>query len=159
MTHTWRGAGIVWSMGYRPAARPALTLLELVVVLMIIGLLSIIAVREVGHYLDRLAARSAVAEAAEVIQQARDEALARHAIVSVKIDTVRAELALHERGYSLAVHALGHAHRVKLTASRDSLAFDVRGFGYGASNLTLVATRGRAAETLVVSRLGRVRLR
>jgi Tfp pilus assembly protein FimT len=145
-------------MRYRPAARPALTLLELVIVLVIIGLLSIIAVREMGHYLDRIAARSAVAEAAEVIQQARDEALARHAIVSVKIDTARVELALRERGSALAVHALGHAHRVKLSTTRDSLAFDVRGLGYGASNLTLVAKRGRAAETLVVSRLGRVRV-
>ena len=145
-------------MRYRPAARPALTLLELVIVLVIIGLLSIIAVREMGHYLDRIAARSAVAEAAEVIQQARDEALARHAIVSVKIDTAREELALRERGSALAVHALGHAHRVKLSTTRDSLAFDVRGLGYGASNLTLVAKRGRAAETLVVSRLGRVRV-
>lgn len=138
--------------------RPALTLLELVIVLMIIGLLSIIAVREVGHYLDRIAARSAIAEAEEVIQQARDEALARHAVVSVKIDTARAQLALRERGSSLAVHALGHAHRVTLSSTRDSLAFDVRGLGYGASNLTLVARRGDAAETLVVSRLGRVRL-
>lgn len=142
-----------------PAARPALTLLELVIVLMIIGLMSIIAVREVGRYLDRIAARSAVWEAAEVIQQARDEALARRAVVSVKIDTVRAELALRERGRALAVHALGHAHRVALSSTRDSLAFDVRGLGYGASNLTLIARRGRAAETLTVSRLGRVRLR
>lgn len=145
-------------MRSRPAARPALTLLELVIVLMIIGLLAIIAVREVGHYLDRLATRAAVAEAAEVIQQARDEALARHAVVSVTIDTAGGELALRERGYQLAVHALGHAHRVKLATTRDSLAFDVRGLGYGASNLTLVAKRGRAAETLVVSRLGRVRV-
>jgi Tfp pilus assembly protein FimT len=146
-------------MRYRPAARPALTLLELVIVLMIIGLLSIIAVREVGHYLDRIAARSAVAEAAEVIQQARDEALARHAVVSVKIDTESGELTLRERGRALAVHALTHAHRVALTSTRDSLAFDVRGLGYGASNLTLVVKRGHAAETLVVSRLGRVRVR
>jgi len=140
-----------------PSARPALTLLELVIVLVIIGLLSVIAVREAGHYLDRLAARSAVSEAAEVIHQARDDALALHAVVSVRIDTARDELALRSRGRSLAVHALGHAHGVALTASRDSLAFDARGLGYGASNLTLIARRGRAAETLVVSRLGRVR--
>jgi hypothetical protein len=111
-----------------------------------------------GHYLDRIAARSAVAEAAEVIQQARDEALARRAVVSVRIDTVSGLIALRERGHTLAVHALAHAHRVTLASTRDSLAFDVRGLGYGASNLTLVVRRGRAAETLVVSRLGRVRL-
>jgi hypothetical protein len=46
---------------------------------------------------------------------------------------------------------------VRLSTSRDSIAFDVRGLGYGAANLTLVARRGSAAETLVVSRLGRVR--
>lgn len=146
-------------MQYRPAARPALTLLELVIVLMIIGLLSIVAVRELGRYLDRIAARAAITEAAEVIQQARDEALARHTVVSVRIDTAADQLALRERGRALAVHALGHAHRVAITATRDSLVFDVRGLGYGASNLTLVATRGHAAETLVVSRLGRVRVR
>ena len=145
-------------MRHSPAARPALTLLELVIVLMIIGLLSIIGVREVGHYLDRIAARAAVVEAAEVIEQARDEALARHAIISVKIDTANTELALRERGRGLATHALGHAYRVSLSSTRDSLAFDVRGLGYGASNLTMIARRGRAAETLVVSRLGRVRV-
>lgn len=144
-------------MRHPPSARPALTLLELVIVLVIIGLLSVIAVREAGHYLDRLAARTAVSEAAEVIHQARDEALALHALVSVRIDTARDELALRSRGRSMAVHALGHAHGVALFTSRDSLAFDARGLGYGASNLTLIARRGRAAETLVVSRLGRVR--
>lgn len=144
-------------MRHRPSARPALTLLELVIVLVIIGLLSVIAVREAGHYLDRLAAKSAISEAAEVIHQARDEALALHDVVSVRIDTARDELALRSRGRSLAVHALGHAHGVALTTSRDSLTFDTRGLGYGASNLTLIARRGRAAETLVVSRLGRVR--
>jgi Tfp pilus assembly protein FimT len=139
------------------AARPALTLLELVIVLVIVGLLSVIVVHEAGRWLDRLAARAAVADAAGVIQQARDEALARHVLVSVRVDTARGELALRARGRLLAMHALGHAHGVTLASTRDSLAFDVRGLGYGAANLTLVARRGRAAETLVVSRLGRVR--
>lgn len=132
-------------------------MVELVIVMVIIGLVSIIAVRELGHYLDRLAVRAAVVEAAGVVARARDEALARHMIVSVRIDTSRATLSLRTRDQPLAVHALGHALGVSLTSTRDSLAFDVRGLGYGASNLTLVARRGRAAETLVVSRLGRVR--
>lgn len=145
-------------MRHPSSARPALTLLELVIVLVIIGLLSIITVRETGQYLDRLAARAAAAEAAQVIHQARDEALALHAVVSVRFDSARDEVALHAHGRPPVVHALGHAHGVSLTASRDSLAFDGRGLGYGASNLTLIARRGRAAETLVVSRLGRVRV-
>jgi len=37
------------------------------------------------------------------------------------------------------------------------MAYAPNGLGYGASNLTLVLRRGERAETLVVSRLGRVR--
>jgi hypothetical protein len=132
-------------------------MVELVIVLVIIGLVSLIAVRQLGLYLDRLAVRDAVADAAQVVAQARDEALARHVIVSLRIDTTAATLALLARGQPLAVHALGHAHGVALSTSRDSLAFDVRGLGIGAANLTLVARRGRAADSLVVSRLGRAR--
>jgi hypothetical protein len=46
---------------------------------------------------------------------------------------------------------------VRLSASRDSMAYDARGLGLGAANLSLVIRRGAAAETVFVSRLGRVR--
>jgi Tfp pilus assembly protein FimT len=134
-----------------------MTLVELTLVVAIIGLSSMIAVRELQRYLDRLAVRNAVGEAATVIARARDEALAQRAIVSLRIDTATSTLALRVRGETLVRHALGHAHGVSLSTSRDSIAFDVRGLGYGAANLTLVARRGSAADTLVVSRLGRVR--
>lgn len=133
------------------------SLVELVLVCAMIALVSFAGARGLAHHLDRIAVRNAVAEAAAVVARARDEALARHAIVSVRIDTGDGTLTLRTGGYRLARHALGHAHGVRLWASRDSLAFDVRGLGYGAANLTLVARRGAAADTLVVSRLGRVR--
>jgi prepilin-type N-terminal cleavage/methylation domain-containing protein len=142
---------------HRHRPRAGHTLVELSLVLTIIGLVSMIAVHEATLYLDRVAVRSAVAEAAALVARARDEALAQRAIVSLRIDTVAATVGLSARGESLTLHALGHAHGVHLSTSRDSIAFDVRGLGYGAANLTLVARRGSAAETLVVSRLGRVR--
>lgn len=140
-----------------PRRRCGYTVVELVVVLTIVGLVCAIGVRTLGQQLDRVAARSAVGEAAGAIARARDEALARHATVTVRIDTAERLLTLHSHGARLARHALGHAHGVSLTATRDSVVFDARGLGYGAGNLTLVARRGSAAETLVVSRLGRVR--
>jgi len=124
---------------------------------MIIGLTTLIAIRQVAHLLDRSAARAAVAEAATVVVRARDEAVAQHAMTSVWFDTLGASLELRSRGARVTRAALGHAHGVTLSANRDSLAFDVRGLGYGAANVTMVARRGSAAETLVVSRLGRVR--
>jgi prepilin-type N-terminal cleavage/methylation domain-containing protein len=133
------------------------TLAELAVVIAVAGLVTIPAIRGLAHQLDRLAVRSAIGEAASVVARARDHALARHEIVSLRIDTARAELLLRTRLEPLARHALGHAHGVSLAATRDSIAFDARGLGHGAANFTLVARRGSAADTLVVSRLGRVR--
>jgi hypothetical protein len=98
-----------------------------------------------------------VAEAAGALARARDEALARHAVVSVRVDTSEGSVVLRIRGDRIARYALGHAHGVSLSTSRDSIAFDARGLGYGPANLTLVARRGAAADTIVVSRLGRVR--
>jgi Tfp pilus assembly protein FimT len=154
----WRAAGDATLMQRTSARRRwAYTLVELVVVLSVLALVSAIGVRVLGRELDRLAAASAVAEAAGGVARARDEALARHAIVSVRIDTLGRTLTVHVRGERLARYALGHAHGVSLSTSRDSIAFDARGLGYGAANLTLVARRGAAADTLVVSRVGRVR--
>lgn len=140
-----------------PARRRAFTLVELVLVCVLLALLSAVALRPLGRELDRIAARDAVRAAALAIAQARGDALARRAIVAVRIDTVAGTVALRTGGRTLRVLALGHTYGVTLSTTRDSIAFDVRGLGYGAANLTLVARRGGAADTLVVSRLGRTR--
>ena len=137
--------------------RAGVTLPELVLVMVIIGLTSLIGLRQLHVYLDRIATRDAVRAAGGVVERARDEAVALHTPVSVRIDTVAATLELLARGLALGKTPLGDIHGVALSTSRDSITFDVRGLGYGAANLTLVARRGRATDTLVVSRLGRVR--
>ena len=140
-----------------PLDRRGYTLAELAVVVAIVGLVTIAGIRGLTHHLDRIAVRNAVDEAAGALARARDEALAHHALVSVRIDTADATIALRTGTLRLARYAIGHEHGVTITATRDSISFDVRGLGFGAANLTLVARRGSAADTLVVSRLGRVR--
>ena len=139
------------------AARAGVTLPELVLVMLIIGLTTLIGLRQLHVYLDRIATRDAVRAAGGVVERARDEAIALHTPVSVRIDTISATLELLARGLALGKTPLGDIHGVALSTTRDSITFDVRGLGYGAANLTLVARRGRATDTLVVSRLGRVR--
>ena len=141
---------------YMPA-RPGLTLVELCLVLTIIGLVAMIGVRQLALYVDRAAAHAAILEAAGLVARARDEAVAQRTLVSVRFDTIGDALEVRLGGTVLSRAALGHAHGVSLAANRDSLTYDVRGLGYGAANLTLVARRGRAADSLVVSRLGRLR--
>jgi type II secretory pathway pseudopilin PulG len=144
-------------MRYWTRARAGLTLVELCLVVTIIGLVMLLGVRQLGLYVDRAASHAAVLEAAGFVARARDEAIARRMLVSVRLDTIADALELRMQGAVVSRAALGHAHGVALSANRDSLTYDVRGLGYGAANLTLVARRGRAADSLVVSRLGRLR--
>ncbi|MEO5814375.1 MAG: hypothetical protein ABIT20_03735 [Gemmatimonadaceae bacterium] len=137
--------------------RAGLTLAELILVVVIVGLTLLVGLGQLHLYLDRIATRDAVRAAGNVVERARDEAIALRTPVSVKIDTSTATLELLSRGFALGKTPLGALHGVAISTTRDSITFDVRGLGYGAANLTLVARRGRATDTLVVSRLGRVR--
>ncbi len=137
--------------------RAGVTLPELIIVLLVTALLTAIAVQQVNRLLDHLAARDAVRATALLIARARHDAIAHSAPVSVLVDTGRREVTLQRRGNPVGRLALGLTHGVRITSNRDSITFDFRGLGYGAANLTLIARRGRATETLTVSRLGRVR--
>jgi Tfp pilus assembly protein FimT len=139
------------------ASPPGWTLPELLLVLAIGMLATALGLRQAHAWLDRMATHAAVLEGALAVAQAREAALAEHAIVALRVDTAAGTLTLTARGERLATHALGHQHGVHLSATRDSIAFDVRGLGYGAANTSLVVRRGTSAETLVVSRLGRTR--
>ena len=145
------------SMRNQPRSRPAFTIAELALVLVIIGLTSLVGLRQLHFYLDRVATRNAVRAAGSVVSRARDDAVALHTPVSVRIDTSSATLELLSRTGPFGRTALGAAHGVTLSTTRDSITFDVRGLGLGTAHLPLVARRGNASDTLVVSRLGRVR--
>lgn len=139
------------------ARRAGYTLIELVLVMIVMALAALMGIRQFQLLMDRLATRDAVRAANFVVARARDEAIAMHTPVSVRIDTGASSLELRSRDGSISLAPLGTTHGVSLTTTRDSITFDVRGLGYGAANLTLVARRGRSADTLVVSRLGRTR--
>ena len=140
-----------------PSPRAAFSLAEVTLVLVIIGLTSLVGLRQIHLYLDRVATRNAVRAAGNVVSRARDDAVALHTPISVRLDTSSAPLELLTRTGAYARTPLGDTHGVSISTTRDSITFDIRGLGLGAANLTLVARRGSASDTLVVSRLGRVR--
>jgi len=116
-----------------------------------------LAVPRIGAAADRAAVRSAAADAASVFLSARNAAIYRRASVAVVIDTARAIVAARADSVILVRRDLGRGYAVHLVATRDSMAFDARGLGVAAANLSLIARRGRFADTLFVSRLGRLR--
>ncbi|HEY0996189.1 MAG TPA: GspH/FimT family protein [Gemmatimonadaceae bacterium] len=146
--------------GRRPARpRSATTLLELLLVLAMLAVVAAMAIPVAGRREDRRRAHGAALHAATVLGGARAEAVARGSPVAVALDTAAGILRViaNAGGDTLRTRDLATLFGVRLRATRDSLAYDARGLGVGAANLTLVFTRGAASETLVVSRLGRLR--
>jgi prepilin-type N-terminal cleavage/methylation domain-containing protein len=138
-------------------ACPAFTLLELLVVLVLIAILLGLAVIRIGAAADRVAVRAAAGEAAAVFDAARRMAIYHRAPVAVAIDTGAATLRTRADTTVFLRRDLGSSFGVSLGASRDSMAYDAKGFGVGAANLSLIVRRGSAVDTVFLSRLGRVR--
>jgi type II secretory pathway pseudopilin PulG len=141
------------------APRPSIgtTLVEMCVVLLLLALMSSLAIPRLRDASDRSAARGAIQEASSVFSLARRSAITRRAVVAVIVDDTAGAIIVRSGPTAIAFRGLRAQFGVGVLASRDSMSYDPRGLGYGAANLTLVARRGRAAETLFVSRLGRAR--
>jgi prepilin-type N-terminal cleavage/methylation domain-containing protein len=137
--------------------RHGTTVPELLVVVTVLGILATMGVTRTLALRDRMSVRSAGVEAVATFAVARRWALSRAARTAVGIDTATASLVVRSFDDTLVHRRLGSSHGVTLSASRDSMAYAPNGLGYGASNLTIVLRRGESAETVFVSRLGRVR--
>ena len=137
--------------------RSGYTVTEMVVVLMIAGVLMGIAFPRGVLLLDRIVVKSAASDVQATLSLARSLALAGGAAVAVDVDSATGTLRVRRGPEILHTRGIGHAHGVKVRATRDSLTYSAYGLGRGAANLSIVIRRGAAAETVFVSRLGRVR--
>jgi hypothetical protein len=128
-----------------------------VVVLTVVGVLAAVGTLRVGALRDRMSVRAATTETVAAFAVARRWAISRAARTAVLINPSDASIVVQSFADTISHRRLRDVHGVAIVASRDSMAYAPNGLGYGASNLTLILRRGAAAETVVVSRLGRVR--
>jgi len=137
------------------------TLTELVVVVVVLGLLMGTTAPRLAALRDRAAVRAAAAVVRSALAAARDEARNRAAPAVLALDAAeRRVIVLAGSGTSrdtVLVQPLAPELGVSLERTGDSVRFAPSGIGYGVSNTTIVLRRGDAADTLRVSRLGRVR--
>ena len=140
-----------------PQSRRGFTLAELLVVATLVGLLASVGIPRGARLLDHLRVRQAAHEVWAALALGRSAAIHRAGYTRVLIDESAGTVVLRHAADTLRHWPVGRAHGVALWASRDTLTFAPTGLGYGASNTTIVVSRGARADTLVVSRLGRVR--
>jgi prepilin-type N-terminal cleavage/methylation domain-containing protein len=136
--------------------RPAFSLIEILFVLVIVVVLAAFAFPRYVAVRDRASVRSAVTASIAAFDAARTLALTRGRHAAVRVDTLGARLVVHSFRDTVLRVPLGTSWGVRVSASRDSSAIAPDGLGYGAANLSLILSRGAAADTVTVSRLGRV---
>ena len=137
--------------------RRGMTAIEMVVVLSVIALVIGLVAPTLGRLRDGIAVRNATAEAMAAFAVARHTAIMRGASAGLGIDRPPGHMTVTVGGDVLLRRDLEATYDVTLSSTRDSTAYSPLGHGLGAANLSLVIARGRVAETIFVSREGRVR--
>lgn len=133
------------------------TIIETTVTLAVIAIISAIVVPRAAGFIDAIEVRGAVTEIEALFSTARHTAIARGAQAVLDIDVSRGVMSLRIGVDTLQTRELERAHGVTLSSTRTSITYSPTGVGYGAANLTLTVTRNMTADTIYVSRLGRVR--
>jgi prepilin-type N-terminal cleavage/methylation domain-containing protein len=134
------------------------TLVELVVALVLVGILLGLAFPRAAGWLDWMAVDRAAVEVSAFHHQAQFAAILRSERVRVRL-TEDSLTATFEgiRDSTFLTRAGPARHGVRLTASRPEIRFAANGLGLGAANTKIVLQRGAAVDSLTTSRLGRLK--
>jgi len=135
--------------------RTGVTQLELIVVLVIGGVLTALAVPRLIGLRDASSVRAAMTDVGAAFDAARQAAVTRRAPVAVVFDTAAGTIRVSSAGETILRRSLRATYSVSIGANRDSAVYDARGLGFGLTNLSLRVRRGTFVDTLTMSRLGR----
>jgi Tfp pilus assembly protein FimT len=138
--------------------RIGFTLPEMVLVCTLIALTAGIAIPKSRDALNGLRLRQAAHEVAGAVTLARAAAIRRGAFSQLILDEAAGTVRIESEGDTLWRRDLTRQHHVALRSSRDTILYAPTGLGFGVANSTIVVSIGQRAETVTVSRLGRMRV-
>lgn len=143
--------------GPQPVAQRGFTIPELLVSLVLLSIIMGVAIPRFTGLRDRMSVRGAASLAVSALSDARESAMRLNTRVAFIVDTGTSRLVVRSGSDTMRVIDLREIFRASVSTSRDSIAYSSTGLGYGAANSRYIITRGGAAESVTVSRLGRVR--
>lgn len=146
------------------AGRRGFTLIELIIVVLLVGLLSAVALPYLRTGPSKSSVHGATTAIATLHAIARNAAISRGrmAVLVIKAAAPATALVVLKRSGSTAVDTVGTVvnlysrFTVSLTTTSDSVIFTPRGIGISTSTTTVVATRAGVADTLTISAAGRL---
>ena len=133
------------------------TLFELMVTVAILAFLAGVTAPRASKLLDRFGVRGGAHDVLLALAIARSAATHRGDYASFVADSATGELRVVCGRDTLFRRNVVQGRHVVLSVTRDSITFAPTGIGWGAANTTVIVSRGAVADTIVVSRMGRVR--
>ena len=137
--------------------RNGATMIEMTIVLTLLSALCAIAIPRAAGFIDRIAVRGAVTDIESLFSLARHVAISSGAQAVLEIDPASGVLSIRSGTDRMLVRDVARTHGVAISSARTSMTYSPIGVGYGAANFSMVVSRGREADSIIISRLGRVR--
>lgn len=136
--------------------RRAFSFPEMMLVLALVGILLGIALPRLSSAVDRIEVHTAANRLVAAHNRARMTAVSQGQVVVLSVD--QHALVLRRQGQTVWTEPGPDAGGVSLIGPGAKFTFSPEGITLGLSNATLKLTRGSATRTVIVSRLGRVRI-
>jgi len=136
--------------------RRASTLVELALTMVMMGVVTAIAVPSIRTMRDRMSVRGAAQDVVLGLWAARNVATTRGDYVGFVVDARAGRVRVIAGADTVFARDIGADRGVSVSVTRDSITYAPTGIGYGAANTRIVLSRGRRADTVTTSRLGRV---
>ena len=132
------------------------TLVELALTTALLGIVMAIAIPSVRTIIDRMSVRAAKQDVVLALWSARNAAAFRGDYTRLIVDAARGRLRVVVGGDTVFSRDLTSRRGVAVAVTRDTIVYSPTGLGWGAANTRIIVSRGRRADTVTTSRLGRV---
>jgi Tfp pilus assembly protein FimT len=153
-----KGAGAHGDPPYDCSVKRAFSLPELMLLLAVMGILLGIGVTTLVQALDRIGVETAATRLVAAHQRARMMAVTRGKVLVLSVDSSHVTISPRDGPPPLWSESGPAAYGVTLTGPTRRFTFSPEGITLGLSNASLQLDRGSSTRTVVVSRLGRVRV-